>query len=182
MSEPQENRRGTLLEWVKDSGLLTVTILGLLIYALFAIPTGVFYFFLGASLAEVGITYTSLLSGSVLGLMLIVGALVYVLTFSYCMYFMYRSARSIIMPAKAVKKDVSAARNKYPRRKDWRLDDEDFDERLRWLKARYSRTPVRDDSLRLGWEEFESNLRRRRELRKKANLTSDESFELQSIE
>jgi hypothetical protein len=94
MSVPQENRRGTLLEWVKDSGLLTITILGLLLYTLFAIPTTIFYRILGASLAEVGITYTGLLSGSTLSLMLIVLAIVYFVTVPYIIYRLALGART----------------------------------------------------------------------------------------
>lgn len=96
MSVPQENRRSTLLEWVKDSGLLTITILGLLLYALFAIPTTAFYYLLGASLAEVGVTYTSLLSGSALGLMVIVLAVVYLVTLSYGTYVLVRRSRAML--------------------------------------------------------------------------------------
>jgi amino acid transporter len=178
MSGPQENRKGTLLEWVKDSGLLTITILGLLVYTLFAIPTAIFYYTLGASLAEVGVTYTSLLSGSVLGLMVIVLALGYSVVFLY----FYYSLRVAYRTVRSARKEVSTTENPYPHRKDWQLEDEDFEARVDWLKTQYANYPVVGNSLKLGWGEFESKLRRRRELRRMENLTLKELSELQSIE
>ena len=169
--------RGTLLEWIKDSGLLTITILGLLLYALFAIPIAIFYFRLGASLAEVGVTYTSLLSGSVLPLMVIPISFGYFVVSFYIIYFLYYASRG-----RALGMRSKGAKNPHPRIKDWLLDDEDFKIRVDWLKNQYSQYPVVGRSLRLGWKEFESKLRRRRELRRMENLAPQESSELQSIE
>src|SRR5215467_11524945 len=59
--------------WLKSNPLLVITILGLLLYAVFSIPATVFYARLGTTPSEVGFTYTSILSGSTLGALLILG-------------------------------------------------------------------------------------------------------------
>jgi hypothetical protein len=55
------------LHWVINNPLVALTILGLLLYAAFAIPATVFYARLGTTPSEVGYTYATVLSGSTLG-------------------------------------------------------------------------------------------------------------------
>lgn len=59
------------LEWIKESGLLAVTVVGLLIYFFLSIPATLFYSRLGTSPGEVGLNYANLLSGSTFELLII---------------------------------------------------------------------------------------------------------------
>lgn len=64
MSNKSNLSRIDVLELLKGSGLLAVTITGILLYLFLSVPATFFYARLGVSPAEVGITYVSLLSGS----------------------------------------------------------------------------------------------------------------------
>jgi len=54
------------LEWVSESGILAVTVIGLILYFFLSIPVTLFYSQLGTTPGEVGINYVNLLSGSTL--------------------------------------------------------------------------------------------------------------------
>ena len=59
------------LEWIKESGLLAVTVAGLALYFFLSIPATLFYSQLGTTPEEVGINYVNLLSGSTYELLVI---------------------------------------------------------------------------------------------------------------
>jgi hypothetical protein len=166
-----EPGKGKLSEWLKDGGV-AITILGLLLYTLFAIPTTFFYGLLGISPAEVGISYTRLLTNSTLGSAAIV------LSLGYIGYFIVIFGHYIRITS--VKTTVE--KDPRPRRPDWDLDDQEFEVRVSRRRAIYSRYPEIGDSLKSTWGEYEPNIRRRRELRKKEKLTPDELSELNSIQ
>ena len=182
MSVTQATHRGTLLEWVKDNGLLTITILGLLLYALFAIPTTIFYANLGTSPAEVGITYTTLLSSSAPGTLMVLGIAA---AFLYYVLLLFT-----IHTATASAKGVSGAKEPDPRKKDWELDNDDFESRVARLKGYYCNYPEIGDSLKRTWGEHEDKLRCRRQLQimkklaheKMEKLAPEKSSELKSIQ
>ena len=64
-----------LLQWVRDNTLAALTILGILVYVIFSVPTTYFYARLGTTPSEVGVTYATIVSGSTFGLLLIAGLL-----------------------------------------------------------------------------------------------------------
>ncbi len=81
MSGKSNSRTGRqILEWLRDRGLLLVTLTGVLLYFFLSVPAAIFYARFGVSAAEVGISYASLLSGSTveifLGVTILAGALV----------------------------------------------------------------------------------------------------------
>jgi hypothetical protein len=59
------------LDWVRESGLLAVTVVGLIIYFFLSIPATLFYSQLGTTPGEVGLNYVNLLSGSTFELLVI---------------------------------------------------------------------------------------------------------------
>src|SRR5215469_4308174 len=63
------------LDWVKESGLLAITVIGFGLYFFLSIPATLFYSQLGTTPGEVGITYVNLLSGSTFELLVIFVAL-----------------------------------------------------------------------------------------------------------
>jgi hypothetical protein len=67
--------------WLRSNTLVALTLLGLLIYAMFSIPADFFYAALGTTPIEVGYTYATILSGSTLGALLIVGVTLIVLIY-----------------------------------------------------------------------------------------------------
>jgi hypothetical protein len=67
MSDRPRMSKRDLLDWLKGSGALVITVLGLLFYFILSVPETVFYSRLGTSPNEVGIAYASLLSGSAAG-------------------------------------------------------------------------------------------------------------------
>jgi hypothetical protein len=80
--KPRANLAEVALDWLKGLGVLTLTFLGLILYICLAAPTTIFYTRLGTTPGEVGITYTSLLSGSLLGIIAMIAALAVV--FAIC--------------------------------------------------------------------------------------------------
>lgn len=59
------------LDWIKESGLLAITVIGFGLYFFLSIPATLFYSRLGTTPGEVGITYVNLLSGSTFELLII---------------------------------------------------------------------------------------------------------------
>jgi hypothetical protein len=80
--KPRANLAEVALDWLKGLGVLTLTFLGLILYICLAAPTTIFYTRLGTTPGKVGITYTSLLSGSLLGIIAMIAALAVV--FAIC--------------------------------------------------------------------------------------------------
>ena len=72
-SRPRSGRR--MSEWLKDRGLLLVTLTGVILYFFLSVPAAIFYAQFGVSAGEVGISYASLLSGSTVEIFLIIAIL-----------------------------------------------------------------------------------------------------------
>jgi hypothetical protein len=64
VSSTSDLPKSQVLEWLKSSGLLSVTLCGLLLYVFLSVPATIFYSRLGVSPSEVGLSYANLLSGS----------------------------------------------------------------------------------------------------------------------
>jgi hypothetical protein len=73
--ERSANVAKVALDWLKGLGVLTLTLVGIIIYICVAAPATIFYTRLGTTPDEVGITYIGLLSGSLLGIILMILAL-----------------------------------------------------------------------------------------------------------
>src|ERR1039458_1943915 len=52
--------------WIKSSGLLSLTVSGIVLYVVFSISATIFYDRLGVTPSDVGVTYSNVLSGSTL--------------------------------------------------------------------------------------------------------------------
>jgi hypothetical protein len=108
MSVKSRSRKGRQIpEWLKDRGILLVTLTGVILYFFLSVPAAIFYAQFGVSAGEVGISYASLLSGSTVEIFLVIvilaGALAaaaYVIAiiggvlFSLFIYFPYMFFRS----------------------------------------------------------------------------------------
>ena len=92
MSSTSSSTRTQVLDWLKEGGLVAVTVTGLLLYFFLSVPATVFYTRLGTSPGEVGITYVSLLSGSTLELLAILliltaALLLVAFLFAFCSFY-----------------------------------------------------------------------------------------------
>lgn len=69
----KSSQRGRqVLDWIKDRGVLVVTLTGVILYFFLSVPAAIFYAQFGVSAGEVGISYASLLSGSTVEIFLMV--------------------------------------------------------------------------------------------------------------
>ena len=167
------------LDWVRDSGLLAVTVIGLIIYFFLSIPATLFYSQLGTTPGEVGLNYVNLLSGStfellVISILLAVAVLVggflvvyfLIAVYSFTLYF-YRF--------RTIGRNLS--------REDRLTLSYERD------LAIYRRLPEYFQTRRMFWENYpetvtgvESTMVRRLDLLKVANPTPEESAEVSEIE
>jgi hypothetical protein len=151
--------------WLQGNVAVALTIIGALLYAMFWIPAIFFYAHLGTSPGEVGFTYSTVLTGSVLGTIAILGTLliaVYYIVFvslSVLLYLLWLLALIWILFHPSLRK------------KDENLDADQFERKLRIAKRIYPRRDV-------PWSDVERLLRRRRELGRLENRTSAEAVEL----
>ena len=135
---------------------------------MFSIPAIYFYAHLGTSPSEVGYTYTSVLSGSVLGTIAVLGAL---LVIGYYAIFLFLIIAANFLWLVALGWIVS-----HPslRGKDQDLDSDQFERKLKVAKRIYLRKDV-------PWSDVERQLRRRRELGRLEKPTAAETSELKEI-
>lgn len=81
-------------QWLQHNSVLVLTILGILLYTAFYLPAVYFYGRLGTNPSEVGLTYSTVLSGAPVGILitiivfvvvvgLIVGVIVDILTLTF---------------------------------------------------------------------------------------------------
>jgi hypothetical protein len=163
---------GGLLLWVKNNALVTITILGVLLYVVLSIPITFFYARLGTTPGEVGFTYTSILSGSTLAALAIVGIITAILAFSF-LYLVSLIAVNFL-PLLAQQVIVMIRNHSELHSKDDELDDERFDRKLKALQKIYG-----DDSR---WPEVERALRRKRELARLEIRTAPQESEATNLD
>jgi hypothetical protein len=152
--------------WVRTNTVVALTLLGLFTYAMFSIPADVFYARLGTTPTEVGYTYATLLSGSTLGVLLVVGFILYVFIILGTIF---------VMMGLNVKQGLALGH--YLRRprlfvaNDRLLNADDFEFVLAAKKRQYGDV----------WEELEPILRRQRAFEQIKNPTPLEKSELKKI-
>lgn len=170
MSAPPKVSVGAVLEWLKGGGILALTVIGILLYIFLSVPATIFYGRLGTTPGEVGISYTSLLSGSTLGvfIILIFAALLFV-SLSFLFAFLNFSISAI-----------RASRQLSADKQDWEMDDEEFEQNVVVRRQRFSRIPEPELTLwmQLPWPDVEYNFYRARELRRLGVRTAEQSVEL----
>jgi hypothetical protein len=156
------------LYWLINNPLVALTVLGLLLYAAFAIPATFFYARLGTTPSEVGYTYSTILSGSTLGALTIVGIFLgtalYVgqFTILFVIYtVLFRTAFGYLRNPRLIAED-------------WELDTDQFEHKLAIKRRHYTKD-------REIWNDLERSLRRRRALMMMENLSAAEESELQAL-
>lgn len=161
-----------LSQWVRNNVIATITILGILLYAVFWIPVTVFYARLRTTPGEVGFSYTTIVSGSTLGAIIIVTVLV-----SVVLSAIYYIGMLIFWTSKGIysyKLIHLTLFNRIWRIPESQLDHEQFAEKLEILKKKYKRnTP---------WPEVERELRRKRELERLKDRTPAEDAEKKELD
>jgi hypothetical protein len=168
MSVTPEVTASRFSQWLKGNVVVTLTVLGILLYSMFWIPAIFFYARLGATPTEVGYTYTSVLSGSVLGAIAILGALliisyyILIIVLSLVVYTVWLAVLLFMLfnPGLGVQ--------------DQKLDADQFERKLKIARRIYLRKDV-------PWTEVERALRRRRELGRLEDPTIAEVSELKDI-
>jgi hypothetical protein len=166
--------RGAVLDWIKASGLLLVTVLGILLYIVFSVPATIFYGRLGTTPGEVGITYSSLLSGSTFGILVILAVLTLTLVgVSFPIAFITFYIRSVDFAPQYT------MRRPFTDKTDWQLTDEEYDQRIASLREAFAATfPELWDIRKPNIDEVESHIRRLRELDMLGVRTAEQQAEL----
>lgn len=168
MPTASEAKTSRLYEWVKSNGIVAITIVGVLLYIIFSIPATFFYARLGTTPSEVGISYTSILSGSTLGALLIVAALmtggIYVLAFllgwlSYTIF--YFTVKFLRHPRLMLTRDQD-------------LDLDRFEQKLMIVRS------IHEGSVS-NWQEIERALRRNRYLEREEHWTPADFLEIHAV-
>ena len=156
------------LHWLLNNPLVALTILGLLLYATFAIPATSFYASLGTTPSEVGYSYATILSGSTLG------ALVIVLVFFIVLFQVVQFL--IIFIAYTVLFRIAFGYVRHPSllAADWELDTDQFERKLAIVKKPYGKD-------RATWSNLERMLRRRRALKKMESPSAAEESEMKTL-
>jgi hypothetical protein len=155
-------------QWIKGNTIVTLTILGVLLYAVLSIPVTFFYASLGTTPSEVGFSYASILSGSTLAAAIIVAvmAIVFVSVIGNVAY-----AVVIIFCFRVIYLGVF---HRVVYQSDAKLDSEQFALKLKTMKRIYrGETP---------WTEVERSLYRRRELGRIGDLTPAEESEKKELD
>jgi hypothetical protein len=167
------------LDWVRESGLLAVTVIGLILYFFLSIPATLFYSQLGTTPGEVGLNYVNLLSGStfellVISILLAIAVLVGGFLVVYFLIAIY-SVTLYLYHFRTIGRNL-------PREDRLTLSYE------RDL-AIYRRLPEYFQTRRMFWpnypetvDEVKSKMARRLDLLKAPNLTSEESAAVSGIE
>jgi hypothetical protein len=133
-----------LVNWLRGNIIALFTILGVSLFVIFSIPATIFYNLLGTTPSEVGITYSTILSGSTLGAAALVGT---VLAIGAWIIYM---ASSIIINIAVILVFGWAFYNKI-------INDVQFEEHIVVLKNRFGRNATL-------WDEIEEEIRHWRQL------------------
>jgi amino acid transporter len=169
MADTSDRTSREHLGWLKANVLVALTILGVLLYAVFSIPATYFYARLGTSPSEVGFTYASILSGSTLGALLILGCflllafyLAYVVFALIAYLLMFRVAFSYLLHPKILLAG------------DQKLTADQFERKLRIIRKQYGKDQET-------WEQVETMLQRKRALKLIESPTSAEKLEIKNL-
>jgi hypothetical protein len=166
------------LQWIKESGLLAVTVVGLLIYFVLSIPATLFYTRLGTSPGEVGLNYANLLSGSTFELLvifiLLAGAVI--LGGFLIVYFTILLVNFVPSPRSRQGRRKASPKERFDQLLDHNLKL--YKRMPEFLASRIIFQPEFPKSL----TELETIMKRREELLKTQNLTPEQSAELASTE
>ena len=154
--------------WLVNNPLVALTIIGLLLYATFAIPATFFYGRLGTTPSEVGYTYATILSGSTLGALIIVACSLLVI------FYIVQLALVSVLYGIAFRVSFIVMRHPTILRQDWRLDTDQFEEKLTITKKIYSYDQET-------WKDLERAFRRRRALMKMENPSAAEESEMKAL-
>jgi hypothetical protein len=154
----RESPTHILLQWTKENTLAALTILGILVYVVFSIPASYFYSLLGTTPSEVGMTYTTIVSDSTFGLLLIVAVLAIIL------YYVFMSLVFAGVFIKSMGLISAATANR-------KLTSEQFDEKLKVLQRAFR---GREED----WQKVAEIIRRGREISEKEQRTREEEKEL----
>jgi ABC-type multidrug transport system fused ATPase/permease subunit len=169
--------RTELLEWLKGGGLVLLTIIGLFFYAFLSVPAIIFYDRFGVSSTEVGLTYTNLLSGSTAEIIVVLVALTWAfLAVAFALAFIGLFIR--LYPI------VSKFRSITRGRPSWQLSDEEYEQFVALAKDIYTRIPEYKNTLsrlRTSFADIEARQRRLRELRRRHQLTDEETAEKDAL-
>lgn len=164
-----------LVDWFKSNGLLIVTLGGIFLYIIFAVPATIFYNRLGTTPSEVGITYASLLSGSTFGVLFALAtalALIVSLraiTIYIALMFWPVQGFSFLREARRIGGITPLTGS-----------DQDFEERIRLAKAFYLSLAENQDE-RAVWDRLEATRRRMRELRHLGVWTIEQNSEYEDL-
>jgi hypothetical protein len=168
MSNTLESTNG-LLPWLKSNLGVTITILGISIYAMFSIPATAFYAHLGTTPTEAGLNYTNILSGSTLGVIVVVTGTFAIIVSGLAYVGSVFKAFKLLRFLPGSRSDLLVDHS-YKE-----LDNKQFARKLRDLKPMYKHTEP-------PWEEIVRSLNRYREFCQRSNLTSAEAAEKEALE
>jgi hypothetical protein len=173
--------RAEAIDWIKGSGLLVLTILGIFLYIVLSVPATVFYARLGVTPDEAGLSYTSLLSGSTIEILVILAVLtITFLSLSFTLAFLSLYLRVILIISSAVK--PNSLWRKY-NSLGAEVDDQEFDQQLRFLEEIATRVPEIIEMAHFDtFAELEIGMRRTRELEGLGVRTAEESAELDVLD
>jgi len=171
VSDPDATSGG-IFPWLKKNVTAAIAVAGILLYAVFSIPATFFYAHLGTTPSEVGSTYTSLLSGSTLAVLIILAAVI-VLPYYFVIGF---SAGFILGYYLIVVPTVAFMFLVHPRllAKDQELEADEFELKLQKVRILFCR--------RTWKEEVKPKLSRHRDLSRKKSITDYEDYELKSLD
>jgi amino acid transporter len=156
------------LRWLKNNVLVALTILGILLYAVFSIPATFFYARLGTTPSEVGFTYATILSGSTLGALLILGL------FLLALFYAVEVTIGLVLYSYTLRIAFSFLRHPTLAFPGWELDADQFKRKLTIIKKLYKKDEA-------AWGEVEPMLQRRRELKMSEHPTATEKSEIKAF-
>ena len=81
MTFSRQDATNPLFRWLQHNSVVILTLLGILLYTIFYLPVVYFYGKLGTSPSEVGFTYSSVLSGATLGILVAIATFILVVGF-----------------------------------------------------------------------------------------------------
>lgn len=179
MSVSPETSTGGLFQWLKNNAAPAIAIAGILLYTVFSIPATFFYARLGTTPSEVGVTYTSLLSGSTLAVLIILAS---VIVFGY--YIIIAFILGTIFGYYVVITLGAALMFLFDPRllaKNQKLDAQRFDRKLKIIHLFYDHVGPFHNKREPIWLGVEGGLRRQWELSRKEDRTPDEDSELKLL-
>jgi hypothetical protein len=168
MPVTSEAKPGGFSRWLQSNPVVIITFFGVLLYAMFSIPSIIFYARLGTSASEVGFTYASVLSGATLGTVFVLAGMV------AAVFYIGAMILSLLYIALWAAGVIWSWFNKELSKDDWELDADQFERKLKFARIIYfGKSPT--------WKKMESNLRRSRELHMLEGLTPAEASELEHL-